>query len=93
METSLDYCLRIKDSPTNCSFLCGGDTQVEQEIALVLLPVSSLYERRGDCFGQNEQIFVSVLHRKAKEMTGGNTDRKWCCVYGSVSLCSREAVI
>lgn len=52
MEPGLGYCLcfRIKDSRMMCSFLCGGDTQVEQAIALVLWPFSSLYESRGQLF-------------------------------------------
>lgn len=36
METSLDYCLRIKASCKICSFLRDGDARGEQEIAPVL---------------------------------------------------------
>lgn len=36
-------------------FPMWGDPQAELEIALVLLPIPSLYERRDDCLGQNEQ--------------------------------------
>lgn len=88
METGLDYCLcfRIKDHKSRmiCSFLGGGDTQVEQAIALV--PWPHFMRAGGDCFGQNEQIFVQ-FHTERQGKGGGNASRKWCCVYVSVSLC------
>lgn len=39
----------------------------------------------GDCFGENEQIFV-YFSRKPRGV-GGGAGRKWYCVYGSDSLC------
>lgn len=92
METGLDYrlCFRIKDSKSRmiCSFLCGVDTQVEQAIALVLWPFSSHFMRAGG----DIQIFVQ-FHTERQEKRGGNASRKRCCVYESVTLCFRDAVI
>lgn len=59
METSLDYCLRIKGSCKICSFLCDGDARVEQEIAPLLFA-------HFLAFCENGEWGVIVLVRMSK---------------------------
>lgn len=51
METSLDYCLRIKGSCKICSFLRDGDARVEQEIAPVLFARFLAFCENGEGVG------------------------------------------
>lgn len=61
METSLDYCLRIKGSCKICSFLRDGDARVEQEIAPVLYACFL-------AFCENGEYGVIVLVRMSKRL-------------------------